>query len=261
MQELNKTITVVRDAGGPMPPPPADFKMPSFVPQMWHFPKSKAELLKSKASGEGTHGWISTYDAIMAALWGGITRAKLPLLNPDLESRATLVHAIDTRKIWNPPLPERFLGVGAAAARCEPMTVKDVTAPGNLSNLARAVRASINATTPQYLEDLLQWISGHEDRRWLETNVNPFLGTDLAASSWQGMTAYEAHNFGFGLPSALRWPSPAFEGFVFLYPSRASAKTAADDEGIEVCVCLEESCQNRLMKDEVLLEFAQPRGL
>ncbi|RKK96237.1 hypothetical protein BFJ68_g14499 [Fusarium oxysporum] len=259
-EELERTLAVVRDAGGPMAPPPAGFKMPSLMAQMWHFPKSKIDLLKTKASSEGVNNWISTYDAIIAVLWSSVTRSKLEMLNPDLESKATLVHAVDTRKVWNPPLPERFLGVGAAAARCEPLTVNDIIT-GNLSRLATEVRASIKAMTPEYLTSLLEWVAGHEDKRWLEISINSFLGMDFGASSWQGMTAYETHDFGFGLPKALRWPSPAFEGFVLLYPSRAEANDATDDEGVEVCVCLEESCQRRLMNDQVLLEYAQPRGL
>ena len=115
--------------------------------------------------------------------------------------------------------------------------------------------------TSGHLNCLLQWIEGQEDKRWLKISVTSFLGMDLGASSWQGMTAYEKHDFGFGLPKALRWPSPPFEGFVFLYPSRAGAAGGAEDEGIEVCVCLEESCQNRLMEDQLLLEYAEVRGL
>ncbi|RFU27314.1 hypothetical protein B7463_g9034, partial [Scytalidium lignicola] len=262
MAEIRHAFPVIKDAGGPMPLPPADFKIPSFVPQMWHFSKTKAEMLKVQASSSGGEGsWISTYDAIIALLWSSVTHAKLALLNPDLESKALLVHAVNTRKIWNPPLPQNFLGVASAPARCEPLLIKDIIATENLPKLAASVRASIKAMTPQYLTGLLERVAGHEDQRWLEISVNSFLGMDFGASSWQGMTTYEKHDFGFGLPKALRWPSPAFDGFVFVYPSRAATKDAAADEGIEACVCLEESCQQRLMKDEVLLAYAQPRGL
>ncbi|KAH8819332.1 transferase family-domain-containing protein [Xylogone sp. PMI_703] len=261
MTQLQQAIPVVKDAGGPMPPPPENFTMPSLVQQMWHFPKTKAGMLKAQASSiEKDGSWISTYDAIIALLWSSITRAKLDLLKPNLDAKALLVHAVDTRKIWDPPLPQRFLGVGSAPARCEPLLIKDIIAPENLPKLAASVRASIKDMTPQYLTSLLQWVAGHDDQRWLEISVNSFLGIDLGASSWQGMTAYEKHDFGFGLPKALRWPSPPFDGFVFAYPSRAAMKDATADEGIEVCVCLEESCHQRLIKDEVLLAYAQPRG-
>ncbi|KAK9490121.1 transferase family-domain-containing protein [Lipomyces doorenjongii] len=261
MEKLETAFPLVKDAGGPMTPPPADFKMPSLVCQMWHFPKSKAEALKLQASSKVEDGWVSTYDVVMALLWSSVSRAKIEMLKPDLDSKAILVHAVDTRKVWNPALPERFLGVGSCGARCEPMAIKDIIAPDNLSKVAATVRASINTLTPQYLTGLLQWIAGRDDKRWLEISINSFLGMDFGASSWQGMTAYEKHNFGFGWPKALRWPSPPFEGFVFLYPSRAAQKYPSEDEGIEVCVCLEKSCMDRLMKDETLLAYAHPRGL
>ncbi len=270
IEELMDQYPVLKNREGPMVPPPPGFKMPDLVPQMWHFPKSRTQALKAsitsalkarEASAEVAESWVSTYDSIMALLWSSITRAKLPMLHPDLDSEISLVHAVDTRKVRNPPLPERFLGVGAAAARCKPLAIKDAISPENLADLAAVVRASINSLTPEYLTGMLQWVAGHSDKRWLDINVNSFLGMDLTASSWQSLSAYEKHDFGFGLPKALRWPNPAFEGFVFLYPSRAAMKDPAADEGVEVCVCLEKTCQERLMRDEMLLAYAQPRGL
>ncbi|KAL7904692.1 transferase family domain-containing protein [Trichoderma velutinum] len=262
MAELKISHQVAKDAGGPMPPPPDGYKMPSLSPQMWHFPKHKLGELKGKASSkDGSSDWISTFDSIMALLWSSITRARLDLLRPDLDSKAVLIHAVDTRKVWDPPPPDRFLSVGSVPARSEPLSIRDIVNPENLPRIAGLVRSATKAQTPQHLMGLLQWIAGHEDRRWLQLNVNSFLGMDLVASSWQGMTAYKTHDFGFGLPSALRWPSPAFDGFVFVYPDRSASKSSAWDEGIEVCICLEAGCQERLMRDEVLLAYAQPRGL
>lgn len=271
--ELVQAYPGLKDAGGPMPPPPEGFQMPTFSQQMWHFPKSKLEKLKEAASpskiegepgntdADNDNSWVSTYDTIVALLWGGITRARMDLFKPDPESTAIIVNALDTRRVWNPPLPGRFLGVGAAPASSEPIAIKDIVRlPQSLPRLAGAVRASIRAMTPQYITGMLEWVAGHPDRRWLEVNIHSFLGMDLGASSWQGMSAYTKHDFGFGLPSALRWPSPAMDGFVFIYPSRAGARGADPDEGVELCVCLEASCQQRLLKDLQVLEYAQPRG-
>jgi hypothetical protein len=263
MAELDAAYPIVKDTGGPLPPPPPDFKMPSIATQIWHFPKSKAEALKTRASSSkaGEDGWISTYDAVTALLWSRVTSARLELLKPGPDAQSVLVHAVNTRKLWDPPLPAHFLGVGCAPARGRPMAVKDVVAAENLPEMAAAVRASTKAQTPKYLEGLLQWVAGHEDQRYIGCDVDSFLGLDVAASSWQGMSSYERHDFGFGLPRALRWPRPAFDGFLFLYPSRAGVKAGGVDEGIEVSVSLEQSCQERLIKDEVLLAYAEPRGL
>ncbi|EPE06631.1 trichothecene 3-o-acetyltransferase [Ophiostoma piceae UAMH 11346] len=266
--DIKDAYPVLKDAGGPMAAPPPGFQMPTLVPQMWHFPKTRLTKLKSKASGttpQGANadGWISTYDAIMALLWSRITAAKVPLLQPDINTASTtLVHAVNTRGVWaDPALPDRFIGSAAVQARSGPLLIRDVIAtPQTLPATASTVRSSIRQLTLPYLLGMLEWITGHKDQRYLETDVNSFLGLDLGGSSWQGITAYERHDFGFGLPHAVRWPSPPFEGFVFLYPSRASFKEEGADEGIEVCVCLEESCHKRLLVDEVLAQYAHPRG-
>jgi hypothetical protein len=160
-----------------------------------------------------------------------------------------------------PPLPDHYLGNAVALPRTEPLAIKKILAENNLPQLAAAVRASIQSITPEYVSELPEWVAGLEDRRWISINMNSFLGMDLAGTSWREMTPYERHDFGFGLPKALRWPHPQFEGYVFVLPSRASVKPVGFDEGIEVIVCLEESCHDRLLKDTELLQYAQPRGL
>ncbi|KAK9446503.1 transferase family-domain-containing protein [Limtongia smithiae] len=258
--KIKDAYPVLKNSGGPMQPPPPGFVLPNLVPQMWHFPKSKTEALKTKASS--TDGsWISTYDAVMAMVWSSATRARMDLFKPAPESTTLLVHAVDTRSTWSPPLSPSFLGVGTAPASCKPLSIQDIIDPANLPLVAASVRSSIKQITPDYLTGLLEWIAGQDDRRYLEISLNSFLGMDFGGSSWQSMRAYETHNFGFGFPSALRWPCPMFDGFVFVYPSRANTKAAAADEGIEVCICLEEGCHQRLMADSVLLEYAQPRGV
>lgn len=259
-RKLENAYPLIRAGQGPPPPPPADFKMPPIACQMFHFPKSKAEALKDRVSREVKEGWISTYDTFLALLWSRATIARLPLLQPDLNSDVILVHAVDTRKYWDPPLPERFLGNGAWGARCQPFPIRDVIAPENLGQLAMSVRASIKEFTPDYLHGLLQWTANVEDKRYFEFNHHAFMGMDFGASSWAGMKAYEKHDFGFGCPKALRCPSPQYDGFVFVYPSRAAQKMASEDEGIEVCVCLEQSCMQRLLNDEAFLSYAEPRG-
>ncbi|KAF2025143.1 hypothetical protein EK21DRAFT_77094 [Setomelanomma holmii] len=259
-KKLENAYPLVKIGSGAAPPPPADFQMPAIACEMFHFPRSKAEALKDQVSKELREGWISTYDAFMALLWGRVTLARLPLLQPDLDSDVIFVHAMNTRKCWKPPLPESFLGNGAWGARCEPLLIKEVIAPENLPRLAKSVRASIQQLTLEHLTGLLQWTANVNDKRYFEFRHRAFMGMDFGGTSWAGMKAYEKHDFGFGCPKALRWPSPQHDGYVFVYPSRASQKAASEDEGIEVCVCLEQSCMERLLKDELLRSYAQPRS-
>src|SRR5205807_62619 len=128
---------------------------------------------------------------------GSMTRAKLDMLKSHLEFTTKLVHTVDTRKVWDLPLPMHFLGVGACGARCETLQIKDIVATGNLAKVMTTVQASINALTPQFLIGLLQWVTGQGNKRWLEINMNSFLSIDLGATSWQGMMVYRKQGFGF----------------------------------------------------------------
>lgn len=267
--ELDGQFPVLRDLGAPPPSPPTDFVMPKLKVRMWHVPRSRAAALKAACVQPGADAWVSTYDCIMALFWKTITRAKRPLLAPAPNKPVVLVHAVNTRHLLAPPLPDRFLGNAVALPRVGAVSIEELLSEGrgedsnsNLPALAAAVRASIRAITPQYVAELPAWVAGLADRRYIAIAMDAFLALDLAGTSWQAMTPYEQHDFGFGLPRAMRWPHPQFEGYVFVLPSRAAVKKGDDDgdEGLEMVVCLEESCHNRLMEDPELLRFAQPRG-
>ncbi|OTA36240.1 hypothetical protein BTJ68_05434 [Hortaea werneckii EXF-2000] len=256
-QELNEKLgleyPILKDAGGPPPAPPADFKMPELDIVMWHFAKSKVDQLKATAnhSVDGAEGlWVSTYDAIMASMWKAITKAKIELLQPNLDQKSSWL---------TPSTPDSNSTLHYQSASW-PTKIGDLVA-APIPEVARKVRDSINSITPQYVRELPEWIAGLKDKRWISINMKSFLGMDLAGTSWQAMQCYQKHDFGFGLTKAIRFPCPAFEGYCFIYPSRAAVKEGADDEGFEVCVCLEKGCQQRLMKDEELLAYAQPRGI
>ncbi|KAF7290948.1 Omega-hydroxypalmitate O-feruloyl transferase [Mycena chlorophos] len=251
----------------PRAPLPAEFKLPALSSRMWHFPTSKLALLKAAASakpglldngGDDFAGsWISTFDAVLAFVWQRVTVAKLPFLKPDLDAHSIVAHTVNTRTRMSPPLADRFMGNAVAIARAEPLPIRDVIDPANLSRLARLVRQATNAITPQALDELAEWISGVDDPRNIQLNLHSFLGMDFLANSWHQMRAYAEHDFGFGLPRALRWPSPAFDGYVCIFPSRAHI--VGGDEGLEMAICLEEQTAKRLMVDEIMLQYASPR--
>ncbi|KAK8102272.1 Transferase [Apiospora sp. TS-2023a] len=137
----------------------------------------------------------------MALLWASVTRAKLDLLKPEPGQTTKLLHGVNTREIWAPPLLERHLGVGACGARCDPLLIANLTAPSNLPRIASAVRASTNRLKrPGYLAGLARWIARRKDKRWLSLDFDAFLGPDMGATSWQSMSAYATHDFGFGGP-------------------------------------------------------------
>lgn len=253
LKQLDGKFTTLKDVGGPIPPPPADFVVPPIVSRIWNLNSASLGQLKADASPVQRPGnsdskaqsWISTYDAIMALFWKTMTRAKIPLLKPSMDDKSIIVHPANARSRLHPPLPSRYLGNGCALPRTGPLPVGELIEP-ELRELAPLVRQGIKEITPQYTAEMPEWIAGLSDRRWITVNMNNFLGIDLAGTSWQGMEAYQKHDFGFGLPAALRWPNPCFEGYVFIFPQRSGVKGAAPDEGLEVRVFLEEGSADRL---------------
>ncbi|THX25074.1 hypothetical protein D6D10_09995 [Aureobasidium pullulans] len=247
MQELSEKLPTFRLVKEP-PTLPEDFVMPSFSPTMYHFPKQRCERLKNDCKPSNPDAWVSTYDCIMAVLWRATTRAKIPMLEPDMDKKINLTHAVNNRKILNPPLPDRYLGNAVSLAQVTPTATKDVIAEDALPAIALAIRSSISRITPESIQDSAEWVAGIENKSQININVDAFLGMDLAATSWQQMSSYTQQDFGFGVPKAVRFPKPDWEGYVFVYPER--------EEGVEVCVLLEDACQGRLREDEELGRYA-----
>ncbi|KAI3400416.1 hypothetical protein diail_3037 [Diaporthe ilicicola] len=266
LKKLGDKFPTYKARDGPPAPPPADFKMPAVKTRIWHVPESKLKELKTLASastpnGHDGTGWVSTYDALLAILWRAIVRAKEPLLKPDPKAPSKAVHAVNARGRTEPAIPDNYIGVAVTLPQSPELTVSDVLSPdlgSALPLLARTVRAATNQVTPSYVADLVRWAGSNPDLRWVELDMHWVLGLDCMAFDWHTMKSYEEHDFGFGRPAALRWPHPQFEGFFFVLPTRTTKGNP--DEGLEICLGLEESCYPRLQTDEELLRFAEERG-
>lgn len=264
LKKLGNKFPTYKARDGPPAPPPADFKMPVVKTRIWHVPKSKLEELKalaSKQSPGGGEGWVSTYDALLAILWRAIVRAKQPLLKPDPAAPSKAIHAVNARGRTEPAIPENYIGVAVTLPQSPELTVGDVLSPdldSTLPLLARTVRAATSQVTPDYVADLIRWAGSCSDLRWVELDMHWVLGLDCMAFDWHTMKSYETHDFGFGRPAALRWPHPQFEGFFFVLPTRTTKGNP--DEGLEICLGLEESCYPNLQTDEEFLRFAEERG-
>jgi hypothetical protein len=138
----------------------------------------------------------------MALVLGSIIHAKLELLKTNVEFKPKLIHAVNTKKIWDPQLSTKFLSVAACGWRTEPLGNQNIIVTNNIqgreSNLNIIQRAN-----PQYVTNLRQWMASRDGKRWIEFDISAFLGMDLGATSWASMMAYEKHDFGFGCPEAL----------------------------------------------------------
>lgn len=203
---------------------------------------------------------------MLALLWRAVVRAKLPLLKPAGTAPSKAIHAVNSRGRTDPPISGRYISSAVTLPQSEVLTVADVMADGALPLLARTVRGATNSITPAYVSSLVSWAGGCNDLRWTELDMHWVLGLDCMAFDWHTMKSYHTHDYGFGKPKALRWPHPQFEGFFFVLPTRKGVRVGRGDEvdadeGIEVCLGLEESCYPRFETDEELLRYAEPRGL
>ncbi|KAH7489422.1 hypothetical protein FOMA001_g2342 [Fusarium oxysporum f. sp. matthiolae] len=264
LERLSAKFPIMKLRDGPPAPPPADFKMPVVKTRIWHFPKSKLQLLKAKCSAGLEPGtWISTYDAILSIMWRATVQAKSRLLKPDPAIPSKAVHAVNGRGRTGFPISDRYIGTAITMPHSKTFTISEVL--GDLETtlpvLARAVRESTNSVNPEYMSDLIKYAAGSSNLQWSELDMHWVLGLDCMAFDWHTMKSYENHDFGFGTPAALRWPHPNFEGFFFVLPSRAGVRNAGEDEGIEVCFGLEETCYAQLEKDGEFAKYAEQRGL
>ena len=244
----------------PMPALPEGFVFPEIESVMWHFPQERVEQLKAEAMMlVGKDKWISTYDAIMGLLWQSVTRARLPFLKPDLDSNSVLGHMVDIRKKVGIPNSSRFVGIASIPPQCGPLKIRELIKPSNHALVASTIRASINSLTAPYMAAFSEYVANSSDKRRFRFDHRWFFGPDLGATSWLHFQSYRQHDFGFGLPRAIRWPKPLVE-YAYIFPTRRGIPGADADEGIEVCVALEKGCTERMLQDNMLRWFAEPRG-
>ncbi|KAL1615016.1 hypothetical protein SLS56_011960 [Neofusicoccum ribis] len=236
------------------PTPSPGFKMPALRPVLLHFPATRIAQLKVDARPHKPGAWISTYDGIMALIWRAMARCRLDLLKPDPISSSHLLHCAGVRKSMN--LPTHFFGNAMTMPKTG-LPVTRLVAPDTLPEVAGLVRASIEEyKTAEMARDFCDWVAKAEHRSWIGIKLNSFLGMDTVATSIGTMTVYDVADFGFGLPKALRRPKPTVDGYVIVYPRRP---TENPNEGIEVCVCLEVGCMERMLKDPELVSYAELR--
>ncbi|KAI8261140.1 Trichothecene 3-O-acetyltransferase TRI101 [Colletotrichum sp. SAR11_239] len=252
--ELDQRLKTVKLLDTAPQPPPPEFKMPATSEVLFHFPRSKINQLKANASRTDPNTWISSYDAIMALCWRCVSRARQSSVTGD--TTTTLMFAVNGRGRLKPPLSKHYVGNVATLSWSE-LTFDEVVAPGAFPRLAALVRAANVEVDNDVYRSVVEWVAGVPDKRRVAFNMNAFLGPDVVGSSWQGLSAHQTWDFGFGTSKAIRWPKPDLDGFVFYYPSR---NTGDPDEGVEMVACLEDSAMQKLLEDPEWLNYAVAKG-
>lgn len=241
---------------------------------IWHIPASKLAALKASAvtpagedaSVEQQPQWVSTNDCITALMWRCITRARLAargFTNLENDTRPLgLENSLDVRSAFGGSgrggegIPAAYVGNVVMFSKAQ-MPLNQLVAAGTFRDVALKVRETVEfyRSWPT-VRRAMEWIAALPRCLDVEWDFGPMWDVDMVTTSWRVLKYYERADFGFGGLKALRWATPVFDGFCFLYPTRA---TSDPDEGLEIYLGLEKQCMNMLLLDEELCRWAEVR--
>lgn len=258
----------------PKAPPRSDVEAPEMAQHIWHIPASKLAALKASAvppAEEGTSvqqqsQWVSTNDCITALMWRSIARARLAARGfSDLATDTRpmgLENSLDVRSAFGSGgrggtgIPAAYVGNVVMFSKAQ-MPLNQLVAADTFRDVALKVRETIEfyRSWPT-VRRAMEWIAALPRCLDVEWDFGPMWDLDMVTTSWRVLKYYERADFGFGRLMALRWATPVFDGFCFLYPTRS---TANPDEGLEIYLGLEKKCMDMLLMDEELRRWAEVR--
>ncbi|KAG8161329.1 hypothetical protein KVR01_009593 [Diaporthe batatas] len=245
----------------PNAPPTSDVPPSAMAQHIWHIPASKLAALKASAAPTAPgEAWVSTNDCITALMWRAITRARLAahgIADPTTDTRpVALENSLDVRKSIPGGVSKAYPGNVVMFSKAL-MPLNELVS----ADTFRAVAVCVRETIDEYrawplVQRAIKWIASVPCGSDVVMDVDVVMGLDVVVTSWRVLRAYETWDFGSGPLAALRWATPVFDGFGFLYPTRPGA---SDDEGVEIYLGLEKGCMERLLMDEELSTWVEIR--
>lgn len=245
----------------PNSPPTSDVPPSAMAQHIWHISASKLAALKASAAPKAPgEAWVSTNDCITALMWRAITRSRLAthgITDPTSDSRpVALENSLDVRKSIPGGVPKAYAGNVVMFSKTL-MPLNQLVHRDTFRAVAVCVRETIDKYRAWPLvQRAISWIASVPCGSDVVMDVDVVMGLDVVVTSWRVLRAYETWDFGFGPLAALRWATPVFDGFGFLYPTRPNA---GDDEGVEIFLGLEKGCMERLLLDEELSTWVEIR--
>lgn len=208
-----------------------------------HFTGDELERLKKSATG--TTARVSRLDALLAHVWAGINRARLPLLKSDDE--VFLDFTLGIRARVSPSLPDTFVGSPLVLAHIGP--IGNVAASDtNIGSMASEIRTCLDRFTPEAVAAILHE-EAHEvapQRLW-----RAFLGRKhTLVTSWARLGVYDIDFVGKGLrPRYVHAIMVDMDGLLCVMDSGTL------DGGVDMSLCLESEIMERFLEDGKLREF------
>jgi hypothetical protein len=135
--------------------------------KLFIFAETKCERLRDKISYSAkstSDERFSIYHTALGLRWRAVTRSRLALQKPNPLSRSILSHAVNVRRIIDPPISNDYFGNVVLIARTEPFTIEKLIAENALPRAAAAVRGSTRKATVQCVNGTMEWVSGTKIR-------------------------------------------------------------------------------------------------
>ena len=235
--QIVKLKPISKETDEPPAPPKCTWAYFTFSPASLTALKSLATKSITLPSG----GYISTDDTLTAFIWQSIIRARLPRLNPAVES--TLARAVDVRRHLG--IPQTYPGLVQNMTYHTYTLQKLIEEP--LGGVASQLRLAVDPRTSNLAYNT-RAIATFLDRSPDKSVVSAVAGLDVSAgimlSSWGKVDCYEL-DFGLGLgkPEAVRRPRfDPVESLLYLMPK-------SPDGEIAVAICLRDEDMERLKLD------------
>lgn len=172
------------------------------------FSPEKLEQLREKVLEDGSLEKCTTFEALSAFVW----RARSQALNLSPDQQTKLLFAVDGRRRFDPPIPEKFFGNGIVLTNslCKAGELAD----NPVSYSVKLVQEAVKMVTDDYMRSAIDYFEA--------TRARPSLAATLLITTWSRLS-FHTTDFGWGEP-VLSGPVALPEKEVILFLSHGSER-------------------------------------
>ncbi|KAH6797155.1 HXXXD-type acyl-transferase family protein [Perilla frutescens var. hirtella] len=176
------------------------------------FDPEKLEQLRKKVLEDGDLQKCTTFEALSAFVW----RARSQALNLSPDQQTKLLFAVDGRRRFDPPIPERYFG--NAIVLTNSLCTAGELADNPVSFCARRVQEAVKMVTDGYMRSAIDYFEA--------TRQRPSLAATLLITTWSRL-AFHTTDFGWGEP-VLSGPVALPEKEVILFLSHGRERKSVN---------------------------------
>ncbi|KAK8516692.1 hypothetical protein V6N13_080790 [Hibiscus sabdariffa] len=213
------------------------------VTKRFIFRASKIQEIKENI---GNKVYPSRIEALSAFVWSRfVASTKANSKYDDEDSRFyAIVHAINLRKRFDPPLPDHSFGNLYRIA----MTLPTKNSERDCHNLINQIRESIRKIDADHIKQLREGSSQHLD--FIKERAERFIKGEMISFNVTSLCRFPVYEADFG------WGKPAWAGSASLnFKNLVVFMDTATGDGIEAWISLKEEDMGTFENDETLLGF------